>query len=132
MSAAKIIAVVGATGATAGGLARAILSHPDDGYACRAITRDPGSAAARALSEQGATVVQADLDDYDSLVRAFDGAYGAFCMTNFFSPSPPSWRRSRPRTRHGRRPRPGFAMWFGRRLRTAAGGTRSTTRGCRR
>jgi len=84
MSAAKIIAVVGATGATAGGLARAILSHPDDGYACRAITRDPGSAAARALSEQGATVVQADLDDYDSLVRAFDGAYGAFCMTNFF------------------------------------------------
>ncbi len=84
MSAAKIIAVVGATGATAGGLARAILSHPDDGYVCRAITRDPGSAAARALSEQGATVVQADLDDYDSLVRAFDGAYGAFCMTNFF------------------------------------------------
>jgi len=84
MSAAKIIAVVGATGATAGGLARAILSHPDDGYACRAITRDPGSAAARALSEQGATLVQADLDDYDSLVRAFDGADAAFCMTNFF------------------------------------------------
>ena len=84
MSAAKIIAVVGATGATAGGLARAILSHPDDGCACRAITRDPGSAAARALSEQGATVVQADLDDYDSLVRAFDGADAAFCMTNFF------------------------------------------------
>ena len=84
MSAAKIIAVVGATGATAGGLARAILSHPDDGYACRAITRDPGSAAARALSEQGATGVQADLDDYDSLVRAFDGADAAFCMTNFF------------------------------------------------
>ena len=84
MSVTKIIAVVGATGATAGGLARAILSHPDDGYACRAITRDPGSAAARALSEQGATVVQADLDDYDSLVRAFDGADAAFCMTNFF------------------------------------------------
>ena len=44
----------------------------------------PESAAARALSDQGATVVRADLDDYDSLVRAFDGAYGAFCMTNFF------------------------------------------------
>ena len=29
-------------------------------------------------------MVQADLDDYDSLVRAFDGADGAFCMTNFF------------------------------------------------
>ena len=80
----KTIAVVGATGATAGGLARAILSDPEGGYACRAITRDPESAAARTLSEQGATVVRADLDDYDSLVRAFDGAYGAFCMTNFF------------------------------------------------
>ena len=54
MSAIKTIAVVGATGATAGGLARAILSDPD-GYTCRAITRNPESAAARALSEQGAT-----------------------------------------------------------------------------
>ena len=84
MSAIKTIAVVGATGATAGGLARAILSDPEGGYACRAITRDPESAAARALSEQGAAVVRADLDDYDSLVRAFSGAYGVFCMTNFF------------------------------------------------
>ena len=84
MSATKTIAVVGATGATAGGLARAILSDPADRYVCRAITRDPGSAAAQALADQGAEVVQADLDDYDSLVRAFDGADGAFCMTNFF------------------------------------------------
>jgi uncharacterized protein YbjT (DUF2867 family) len=84
MSVTKTIAIIGATGATAGGLARAILSDPDGGYACRAITRSPDSAAARALSDQGATVVKADLDDYDSLVGAFDGAYGAFCMTNFF------------------------------------------------
>ena len=84
MSVTKIIAVVGATGATAGGLARAIMSDPDSGYACRAITREPESAAARALADHGATVLRADLDDYDSLVRAFDGAYGAFCMTNFF------------------------------------------------
>ena len=84
MSITKTIAVVGATGATAGGLARAILTDPDGGYACRAIVRDPDSASARALSDQGATIVRADLDDYDSLVGAFDGAYGAFCMTNFF------------------------------------------------
>ena len=84
MTVTKTIAVVGATGATAGGLARAILSDPAGGYSCRAITRDPESAAARALSDQGATVVKADLDDYDSLVTAFDGADGAFCMTNFF------------------------------------------------
>ncbi|HEY5785159.1 MAG TPA: NmrA/HSCARG family protein [Microlunatus sp.] len=84
MSDTRTIAVVGPTGATAGGLARAILSDPTDRYVCRAISRDPGSAAAQALAEQGAEVVQADLDDYDSLVRAFDGADGAFCMTNFF------------------------------------------------
>ena len=35
----KIIAVVGATGAQGGGLARAI--DPNGGFACRAITRDP-------------------------------------------------------------------------------------------
>jgi len=84
MSNVKTIAVVGAAGATAGGLVEAILSDPDGGFACRAITRNPDSAAARTLAERGATVVRADLDDYDSLVRAFDGAYGVFCMTNFF------------------------------------------------
>lgn len=84
MTETKIIAVIGATGATAGGLARAILADPSGGFACRAITRTPDSAAARALEDQGATVVRADLDDVDSLVSAFEGAFGAFCMTSFF------------------------------------------------
>ncbi|HEY5785644.1 MAG TPA: NmrA family NAD(P)-binding protein, partial [Microlunatus sp.] len=84
MSETKTIAVVGAAGATSGGLARAILADPSGGYACRAITRTPDSAAARALAYEGATVVRADLDDVDSLVAAFDGAYGVFCMTSFF------------------------------------------------
>ena len=61
MSETKTIAVVGAAGATSGGLARAILADPSGGYACRAITRTPDSAAARALADQGATVVRADL-----------------------------------------------------------------------
>lgn len=87
MPAGETIAVVGATGATAGGLARAILSDPDGEFTCRAITRDPTSSAARALADLGATVVKADLDDYDSVVRAFDGAYGVSCMTNFFGHS---------------------------------------------
>ena len=42
-----------------------------------------------ALAAQGVEVVAADLDDEASLVRAFTGAYGAFCLTNFwehFSP----------------------------------------------
>jgi hypothetical protein len=37
----KVIAVVGATGAQGGGMARAILDDPDGAWACRAITRNP-------------------------------------------------------------------------------------------
>ena len=43
----KIIAVVGATGAQGGGLARAILADAGGGYAVRALTRKPDSAPAR-------------------------------------------------------------------------------------
>src|SRR5215218_10088059 len=84
MTDTKTIAVVGAAGATGGGLARTILADPLGGFACRAITRTPGSPAAQALADRGATVVRADLDHVDSLVGAFEGAYGAFCMTSFF------------------------------------------------
>jgi len=89
MSDRKIIAVVGATGAQGGGLARAILDDPDGGFALRAITRNPDSDNAKALAAAGAEVVAADLDDEASLVRALDGAYGAYFVTNFwehFSP----------------------------------------------
>jgi len=80
----KVIAVVGATGAQGGGLVRAILADPNGGFACRAITRDPGKDQARALAAKGADVVKADLDDVGSLKKAFAGAYGAYCVTNFW------------------------------------------------
>ena len=85
----KTIAVTGATGAQGGGLVHAILADPQGEYAARAITRHPGSDKARALAAAGAEVVQADLDDEPSLERAFAGAHGAYCVTNFwehFSP----------------------------------------------
>jgi len=85
----KTIAVIGATGAQGGGLAHAILADPDSEFHVRAITRNPKSEKARALTDLGAEVVQADLDDVDSLTAAFDGCWGAFCVTNFwehFSP----------------------------------------------
>jgi uncharacterized protein YbjT (DUF2867 family) len=85
----KVIAVVGATGAQGGGLARAILDDPRSGVTARAITRRPDSESARALAARGAEVIAADLDDEESLVRAFAGADAAFCVTNYwehFSP----------------------------------------------
>lgn len=85
----KIIAVTGATGAQGGGLVRAILADKNGEYTPRAITRKPDGEKARELAKQGVEVVVADLDDVGSLTKAFAGAHGAFCVTNFwehFSP----------------------------------------------
>ena len=80
----KLIAVVGATGAQGGGLARAILADAGGGFAVRALTRKVDSANARALAAAGAEVVVADSDDEASLVRALQGAHGAYFVTNFW------------------------------------------------
>jgi uncharacterized protein YbjT (DUF2867 family) len=80
----KIIAVVGATGAQGGGLVHAILNDPGSGFAVRALTRKVDSDKAKELKKLGAEVVAADLDDIESLKRAFAGAYGAFLLTNFW------------------------------------------------
>jgi uncharacterized protein YbjT (DUF2867 family) len=89
MSNKKVIAVVGATGAQGGSLVRAILNDKSGDFKARAITRDVNSDKAKALAKAGAEVVAADVNDLQSLVKAFKGAYGAFCVTFFwehFSP----------------------------------------------
>jgi len=85
----KIIAVVGATGAQGGGLARAILNDKNSQFAVRAITRDVNSPKAKELAKLGAEVVAADVNDVESLKKTFKGAYGAYCVTFYwehFSP----------------------------------------------
>lgn len=84
MAEKKIIAVVGSTGSQGGGLARAILADPAGGFAVRAITRDPSKDKAKALADQGAEVVKADIDDVESLKKAFAGAHGVYAVTNFW------------------------------------------------
>lgn len=89
MSEKKMIAVVGATGAQGGGLVRAILNDSHSDFSVRAITRDVTSDKAQALAKLGAEVVAANIDDAESLKKAFAGAYGAYCVTFFwdhFSP----------------------------------------------
>jgi len=85
MTEQKIIAVAGATGAQGGGLVRAILSDPSGGFAARALTRDVNSGRAKELARLGAEVVAADIDDVASLHRAFQGAYGAYCVTFYWA-----------------------------------------------
>jgi uncharacterized protein YbjT (DUF2867 family) len=89
MSSTKTIVVVGATGAQGGGLVRAILSDPAHEFKVRALTRDVSTDKAKELAKLGAEVVAADLDDEESIKKAFQGAYGAYCVTffwNHFSP----------------------------------------------
>jgi uncharacterized protein YbjT (DUF2867 family) len=76
MAEKKTIAVVGVTGAQGGGLVRAILSDLSGGFAARAITRDVNSDKAKALARLGAEVVAANVQDIESLKRAFADAYG--------------------------------------------------------
>ncbi len=72
------IAVVGATGLQGGATVRALL---DANTPVRALARRTDSDAARVLTELGADVVAADLDDPESLRAAFTGVHGVFAMT---------------------------------------------------
>lgn len=80
----RILTVFGATGAQGGGLVRAVLAQREPGFTVRAVTRDPDSEPARALARRGVAVVRADMDDPATLAEAFDGAYGAYLVTNFW------------------------------------------------
>ena len=80
----KIIAVVGSTGAQGGGLVEAILADPNGGFAARAITRDPARTRPKRSPPRAGKSSQADLDDVESLKKAFAGAYGVYAVTNFW------------------------------------------------
>ncbi len=84
MAAKKVIAVMGATGAQGGGLVRAILNDTKSGFAVRAITRDVKSEKAQQLAKMGAEVVKADVNNLESLKKAFSGCYGAYCVTFYW------------------------------------------------
>lgn len=84
MATKKIIAVLGATGSQGNGLVNAILKNSSGDFAVRAVTRNPDSEKAQAMAAQGAEVVPGDIDDEETIIAAFDGCYGAFCITFFW------------------------------------------------
>ncbi len=97
MSDKKLIAVLGATGSQGGGLVRAILDDPDQRFRVRALTRNAGSAKARELAAAGAEVTEADLDDGASMRTAFEGATGAYVVTNYWAERTPADEATRTR-----------------------------------
>src|SRR5260370_37008924 len=79
-----VIAVLGGTGQQGGSVVNALLDNGE--FAVRVATRNRTGDSAKALAARGVDVVEADLLDPRSLQTAFDGAYGAFVVTNFWDP----------------------------------------------
>ncbi len=75
----RIVLVTGATGKQGGATLRHLTGK---GFLLRAMTRKPGSDAAKAVAALGAEVVQGDLDDAPSLERALAGCWGVFAVQN--------------------------------------------------
>ena len=80
---AKLITVFGATGSQGGSVVKALLDL-DKLFNVRAVTRNPSSEASNKLKAKGVEVVQASMDDPDTLQSAVTGAYGVFLVTNFW------------------------------------------------
>jgi len=78
-SSERTVLITGATGKQGGALARHLVGK---GFALRAMTRNPGGDAAKALAARGIEVVSGDLDDASSLERAVTGAWGVFAVQN--------------------------------------------------
>ena len=83
----KTLVVFGATGLQGGSVINAILDDPatTKTYKLRAITRDASKPKAKALSARGVEVVVGDLDKKESLIKAVEGAYAVFAVTDFWA-----------------------------------------------
>lgn len=79
----KVILAIGVTGQQGGAAARHLLNA---GWKVRALARDPKKDSAQVLEQQGAEVVQGDLNDRATLDAALGGVYGVFGFTNFWLP----------------------------------------------
>lgn len=76
----RVVLVTGATGKQGGAVIRELAGK---GFALRAMTRKPQGEQARAVAAlPGVEVVEADLDDAESLRRALKGAWGVFAVQN--------------------------------------------------
>ena len=81
----KTILVMGSTGKQGGAVARQLLSKK---FIVKAMTRKPDSQAAKELEKLGAQIVDADLNDMNSVERALEGVWGVFSVLTMAETSP--------------------------------------------
>lgn len=81
--ATKTITIVGVTGTQGSSVAKTFLDAP--GWKVRGITRSVDGSKAQSLSSAGVELVQADLDDKSSLIKAFRDSHALFANTDFFA-----------------------------------------------
>jgi uncharacterized protein YbjT (DUF2867 family) len=78
----RLILVCGSTGKQGGAVARSLLER---GFRVRALTRDLQKPEAQALAEQGAEVVQGDMEDRSAVDQVLlEGVYGVFSVQNYW------------------------------------------------
>ena len=75
----RTIVICGATGRLGGAVLHSF--HQKGNWNIIALSRNVNGARARIIKKKGVQVLQADLVDKDSLVKAFKGAYGVFGVT---------------------------------------------------
>ena len=76
------VLVTGATGRQGGSVVRHMLAQ---GWKLRALARNPGGAAAKALMDQGVEVARGDLEDPASLENAVRGMHGVYSVQDFWA-----------------------------------------------
>lgn len=76
----KNILVMGASGNQGNAVAKSLLS---DGWIVHAMTRNPNQSAIKELEQDGAVIVQADMNDKQSLVEAMENVYGVYSVQSF-------------------------------------------------
>jgi uncharacterized protein YbjT (DUF2867 family) len=78
----RSILVCGATGKQGGAVARSLLER---GFRVCALTRDPQKPEAQALAEQGAEVVQGDMENRSAVDQVLvEGVYGVLSVQSFW------------------------------------------------
>lgn len=78
MSKKKTVLVTGITGQQGGAAARQLLAHQ---FTVKGLVRDKNKEAAKSAQQLGATLVEGNLEDIDSLKRALQGVDAVFAVT---------------------------------------------------